>query len=65
MAKSRTFQVAGETGVTVYAADAGGNSIPVRLEPGETYATADEFLIAALDGSPEVAEVKAKDKGRK
>lgn len=58
--KSRTFKAAGSTGVTVFAADASGNSIPVRLEPGDSYETDDKAIIAALDGSPEVDEVKAK-----
>jgi hypothetical protein len=54
MGKSKSFKPAGDTGVTVFASDASGNSIPVRLEPGETFETSDEHIVAALEGSSEV-----------
>jgi hypothetical protein len=58
--KSRKFRSNLDTGVTVYATDASGNSIPIRVEPDTTFETDEKHLIAALKGSPEVRELKDK-----
>lgn len=56
--KARKFRTNGDTGVTVYATDASGSSIPIRIEPGDSFESSDKHIVVALQGSPEVTEVR-------
>jgi hypothetical protein len=44
--------------VTVWATDPSGNNTEIRVDADEPYETDDKALINALQGSPEVAEIK-------
>jgi hypothetical protein len=57
-AKPRRFRSNSDTGVTVWATNASGGTTEVRVEPDQTFETDDKHLIAALQGSPEVRELK-------
>jgi hypothetical protein len=57
MAKTRTFKT--DTGVSIYVQD---RPDPIRVNAGEPYETADPREIEALEGSPEVSEVKSREK---
>lgn len=48
--------------VTVWATNPSGNSIEVRVDVEEPYETDDASVIEALQGSPEVREVKGSNK---
>lgn len=53
--KPRRFKTAGDTGISVYIT---GRPDPLRLEGTGTYTTEDPAEIEALQGSPDVVEVK-------
>lgn len=59
MAKPRTFK--SDTGVSVYIT---GRPDPIRVNAGVPYETSDPREIDALAGSPDVSEVKQKEKSR-
>jgi hypothetical protein len=53
--KARRFKTTGDTGISVYVT---GRPDPLRLEATGTYTTDDPAEIDALQGTPEVTEVK-------
>jgi hypothetical protein len=53
--KARRFKTAGDTGISVYVQ---GRPDPLRLEGSGTYTTDDPQELEALQGSPDVVEVK-------
>lgn len=53
--KPRRFKTVGETGISVYIM---GRPEPLRLEATGTYTTENPAEIEALQGTPEVVEVK-------
>ena len=53
--KPRRFKTAGDTGVTLFIT---GRPEPLHLAQSGTYTTDDPQEIEALQGSPEVVEVK-------
>jgi hypothetical protein len=55
--KARKYRSSSEYPVSVYI---NGRPDPVRVQPDETYETADRAEIEALNGSPEVREIKDK-----
>lgn len=57
--KPRRFKTAGDTGISVYIT---GRPVPLRLEATGTYTTEDPAEIDALQGTPEVVEVKIPDR---
>ena len=56
MAKPRKFK--SDTGVTIFVRD----RPEIRVNAGEPYETSDSAEIEALEGSPDVSEVKSKEK---
>jgi hypothetical protein len=57
MAQTKKFKTAGDTRISVYVAD---RPYPIEIAGDGTYETSDKAEIAALKGTPEVVEIKAK-----